>query len=217
MADASKQIRAIAKDDHNRAQNFKFRGIDAIYNGVHEALASNDIFCVPRVVRIIKEKEITTAKGGSGLHIVLEMEYAFFAPDGSSVTASTWGEGIDYGDKCINKCMSIAHKYALLQIFTIPTDDIEDPDTISHDVKQKNAKEIPSELEEKVNDTVRYFSGLGVSPRELELYVKKPLDTMTDQDFALLRSLATEIKMGAKPSEVINAAKVSARSKIENM
>ena len=212
MAEASKAIRAIAKDDVNRAQNFKFRGIDAIYNGVHEALANNDIFCTPKVLGIIKEKEVATAKGGQGIHIVLEMEYTFFAPDGSFVKATTWGEGIDYGDKCINKCMSIAHKYALLQIFTIPTDDSVDPDAMSYEViKQK-----PFEQDDKINKLCEYFADLSVTPRELEMWIKKPLDLINEQDTLNLRSLALEIKSG-KTFEMIKSEKASAKSKIDNM
>ncbi len=39
---------------------------------------------------------------------------------------------MDSGDKGCNKCMSIAHKYALLQCFMIPTEDLADPDAESH-------------------------------------------------------------------------------------
>lgn len=213
MAEASKAIRAIAKDDVNRAQNFKFRGIDAIYNGVHEALANNGIFCTPKVLGIIKEKEVVTAKGGQGIHIVLEMEYTFYAPDGSFVKATTWGEGIDYGDKCINKCMSIAHKYALLQIFTIPTDDSIDPDAMAYEVVKKP---IVVQKDDKITEMCRYFSELAVTPRELELYLKKPLESMTDQDFTNVRTLAAEIKAGKKLSAIL-LERESAKSKIDNM
>jgi hypothetical protein len=231
MADASKQIKAIAKDDVNRAQNFKFRGIDAIYNGVHEALAANGIFCVPKVIRVVKEKEVATAKGGQGIHLVLEMEYTFFAGDGSFVTATTWGEGIDYGDKCVNKCMSIAHKYALLQIFTIPTDDSIDPDAMSYEVVKyevgpglcKTAsltqqRPIAPEKIDRIDEMCRKFAEDSVTPREIEIFLKKPLDSMIEQDFTNLRSIYAEMKSGSgKPFSAIVAARESAKSKIENM
>ena len=218
MADASKAIKAIAKDDVNRAQNFKFRGIDAIYNGVHEALATNGIFCVPKVGKIIKEATITTAKGGQGIHLVLEMEYTFFAPDGSCVTATTWGEGIDYGDKCVNKCMSIAHKYALLQIFTIPTDENIDPDAMSHEVvsQKPQARPIAPEKVDRIDDMCRHFAEVSVTPREIEVFLKKPLDSLTEQDFTNLRAIYAEVKAG-KPFSHYAEERQSAKSKIENM
>jgi len=212
MAEASKKIGAISKDDMNKQQGFKFRGIDAIYNGVHEALAANEIICSPKIVRFIREKEITTAKGGTGWHIILEIEYTFYAPDGSSITATTWGEGIDYGDKAINKCMSIAHKYALLQIFTIPTvGEMDDPD-IENAVMSKK----PRTSNEKIADMLVHFAGFGIVERHLELFLKKPLESMNDKDLASLRALFSEIKAGKTIEQVIEE-RSSAKSKIENM
>jgi hypothetical protein len=44
---------------------------------------------------------------------------------------------MDSGDKSSNKAMSVAHKYALLQAFCIPTKDIDDPDAETHEVAPK--------------------------------------------------------------------------------
>jgi hypothetical protein len=52
--------------------------------------------------------------------------------DGSSVTTVITGEAMDSGDKATNKAMSVALKYALLQMFLIPTDDMRDPDATTH-------------------------------------------------------------------------------------
>ena len=45
---------------------------------------------------------------------------------------------MDSGDKASNKAMAIAHKYALLQLLTIPTEDEKDPDAESYEVKAKS-------------------------------------------------------------------------------
>ena len=41
---------------------------------------------------------------------------------------------MDSGDKASNKAMAIAHKYALLQLLAIPTEDAKDPDAETHHV-----------------------------------------------------------------------------------
>ena len=59
---------------------------------------------------------------------ILTVRYRFYAEDGSYVEAVVDGEAMDSGDKSSNKCMAIAHKYALLQVFCIPTENDNDPD-----------------------------------------------------------------------------------------
>lgn len=48
--------------------------------------------------------------------------------DGSSVETVNVGEAMDSADKGMNKAMSIALKYSLLQMFLIPTEEPKDPD-----------------------------------------------------------------------------------------
>jgi hypothetical protein len=61
------------------------------------------------------------------------MTYTFFAEDGSNIECTVMGVGMDSGDKAANKAMAIAHKYALLQIFCVPTIENDDPDKESHE------------------------------------------------------------------------------------
>ncbi len=70
-----------------------------------------------------------------GFRVVLTVRFRAFAQDGSSVETTAIGEGIDYGDKAYNKAMSVAHKYALLQLFCIPTEDQKDPENENHELK----------------------------------------------------------------------------------
>jgi len=44
---------------------------------------------------------------------------------------------MDSGDKAANKAMAVAHKYALLQAFCIPTEDVKDPETNHHEVAEE--------------------------------------------------------------------------------
>jgi hypothetical protein len=121
------EIDAIGKDRDNRAQGFKFRGIDDVYNALHEKLAKAKIFTVPEVLEERRE-ERPTKSGGISTHVILKMKYTLYADDGSNISGVVIGEGADHGDKATNKAMAIAHKYFFLQTFCIPTEDAKDPD-----------------------------------------------------------------------------------------
>jgi len=127
MADAMADVDAIGKDKRNGAQGFNFRGIDDVYNKLHGVMAKHRIFTAPEVIAS-ESQERKTSKGGTLIYRILTIKYHFFCDDGSSVDVTVIGEGMDSGDKASNKAMSIAHKYALFQVFMIPTEDIVDPD-----------------------------------------------------------------------------------------
>jgi hypothetical protein len=140
---AMADIEAIAKTRNNTAQNFKFRGIDDVYNALHEVLAKHKIFTVPEVVS--RESSERETKTGSVLfYEKIRMKYVFYAADGSSVVAVVEGIAMDSGDKAGNKAMSVAHKYALLQVFCIPTEEDKDPDATTHEVKSQKAVNQPA-------------------------------------------------------------------------
>ena len=61
----------------------------------------------------------------------LKINFGFYAEDGSHVDAVVIGEAMDTGDKASNKALSIGLKYAMLQVFCIPTEDEKDPDAVS--------------------------------------------------------------------------------------
>lgn len=118
-------VEAVGKDRRNQMQGYNFRGIDDLYNMLHEALSKIGVFSVPFVLED-RTEERTTAKGGLLIYRVLKIKYTFYAEDGSSIESIVLGEAMDSGDKGSNKAMSVAHKYALLQIFAIPTSDPKD-------------------------------------------------------------------------------------------
>lgn len=141
-------IDAIGKNRNNASQGYKFRGVDDVYNELHSVLSKHKVFTVPKVLED-KTEERQTKSGGLLLYRVLKIEYTFFAEDGSSVTSVVIGEGMDSGDKASNKAMSVAHKYCLLQVFAIPTEEDKDPEVDSHaplpkSMQYQERKEQPS-------------------------------------------------------------------------
>jgi hypothetical protein len=134
MVCVMRELGAIGKDKKNEAQGFKYRGIDDVYNAINPILAKNGIFMTATVVAKTREERVNS-KGTVLAFTCLKMRYQFRAEDGSCVETEAEGEGMDSGDKSSNKAMAVAHKYALLQSFCIPTQDLVDPDAEVHEVK----------------------------------------------------------------------------------
>lgn len=122
-----RDVGAIGKDRRNDVQRYSFRGIDDVYNELHEHLAKHGVFTVPRVISE-RSEERQTKSGGASIYRILTIAFTFFAEDGSSIEAVMVGEGMDSGDKASNKAMAVAHKYALMQVFAIPTEETKDPE-----------------------------------------------------------------------------------------
>jgi hypothetical protein len=125
--------KGIAKDQKNKQQDYKYRGIDDVYNAIAPLLAQHHLVIVPRVIN--REKTERETKNGSVLfYVVVQVEFDIIcALDGSRHVASTWGEAMDSGDKATNKAMSAAYKYMAMQTFCIPTEGDNDADATSHD------------------------------------------------------------------------------------
>jgi hypothetical protein len=71
------------------------------------------------------------------------MEYDFFAEDGSKVTVGPIpAEGLDSGDKATNKALSAALKYALIQTFSVPTEDMAEADLDSPEIGRGSSKNV---------------------------------------------------------------------------
>lgn len=147
------EIDAIGKDRTNQQQGFRFRGIDDVYNELHGRMAKHGVFSVPEVLDS-KREERPTKSGGVMTYTIARIKYTFYADDGSSFTAIVTGEGSDSGDKSSNKSMAVAHKYALLQVFCIPTEDEKDPDFQAHEVasRQPVAKPVAAPVQKQTRE-----------------------------------------------------------------
>ncbi|EKC5751861.1 ERF family protein [Cronobacter sakazakii] len=137
----------ISKDRTNTQQNFKFRGIDQVYNALAPALVNHGLLILPRITeRTVTER--VTQKGGVMFYVVVKAEFDFVSTkDGSVHTVVTYGEAMDSGDKATNKAMSIAYKYAAFQAFCIPTEETAiDADAEVHHIQPADADTILAEF-----------------------------------------------------------------------
>lgn len=136
IPEVMKKISAVSKDRKNAQQGFQYRGIDDVMNELHPIMAECGLFVVPYVVS--EDRELGTSKNGSRMVYVRQrIRFTFFTTDGSSVEAEVIGEAMDSGDKASNKALSIGLKYAMLQLFCIPTEEEKDPDAESPALPQQ--------------------------------------------------------------------------------
>lgn len=128
LAAIMRDTESITKGRTNTQQGFKYRGIDDVMNGLHAAFSAHGVFIsVGQIVTVLREQH-TSAKGGILFYTINDYQFVFTAEDGTSIAAWGRGEAMDSGDKASNKAISIALKYALLQMFLIPTEEDKDPD-----------------------------------------------------------------------------------------
>ena len=133
MGNILKDCVPIAKDRQNKAQKFKYRGIDDAYIALNPLMAKYQVYTVPRVLSYEREEKLARS-GGNLNYTLLMVEYDFICcEDGSKVTAGpVIGEAMDSGDKASGKALSMAHKAILWQTFMVPTHS-EDPDATTYE------------------------------------------------------------------------------------
>lgn len=131
-AQATISKEGIAKDKSNVQQNYKFRGIDDVYNALSPILAECGLCILPTVLeRDVVER--TTKSGGALFYVTVKVRFDFVSShDNSKHEVVMFGEAMDSGDKATNKALSAAYKYACMQTFAIPTEGDNDADGTTH-------------------------------------------------------------------------------------
>lgn len=144
-------VGAVRKGEKNQSQGFNFRGIDSVVNAVSPALRKEGVVVVPRLLDSQYET-VTVGRNATQMgHARVTVEYAFYAPDGSNITATVAAESMDSGDKATAKAMSVAFRTALLQALCLPTDEV-DPDAESYERSPKPAAKIPGVTSETIGN-----------------------------------------------------------------
>lgn len=178
-------ISPIAKGRKNAQQGFMYRGIDDIMNELQSILVKHKVFIVPEVLEVTRAEKLSKS-GGALFYSILKTKFTFYSDDGSSVSAVIVGEGMDSADKASNKALSVAFKYACLQVFCIPTEDTKDPDAESPQVA---APQAPSEFSTLEHSLTEYLDGGWFNHPEI---VKKAID---GKDIKVMREALAAAKV----------------------
>lgn len=214
LAGVMGEIQAIGKDNRNEVQKYNFRGIDDVYNTLQPLMAKYKVFTVPKVIDE-RSEERNSKHGGVLIYRILKVEYTFYTTDGSSVSLTVIGEGMDSGDKASNKAMAAAHKYAFIQLFSIPTEDKSDSEFESPEVKPKSIPKqtkVPMITHEQKKllwvQAKKYWSGTAdEQSKKLHAAIKKRFKVdsvckLTKKDATvLIDGLIRELKAGNKAGQ----------------
>lgn len=197
MIEIMRAVEAIKKEKTNtQGASFKYRGIDDVMNSLHNAFADAGVFITTEVLER-SEKERQSKQGGALFYITSKIRFTFHAEDGSSISSTVIGTAMDSGDKADNKCLSIGLKYALLQAFLIPTEDMAEPDGQTHEVQPQQQ---PQPFKKIAIDEKR-FQGfvdyLKAQDKVTEAVTKVITDTtkrftFTEPQAELIQSIITE-------------------------
>lgn len=172
LASIMEETKAIGKTEENKQQNFMFRGIDNVINELHDLFAKHKVFILPDVLEYNVSEKIT--KSGSLMYYTrAKIRFHFMTIDGSEVSTTNVGEAMDTGDKGMNKAMSIALKYALMQMLLIPTKDEKDPDqTTPPETRPKTIAEIADSLDAEKDGLLKEALNHIVSANNKETLLK---------------------------------------------
>lgn len=132
ISSVAKQVGAVGKTGTNTAQNYKFRGVDAVINAVAPALREHGLVLFPEVLSATYD---TAPNKSGGLNQIarLMVKYTAQAIDGDPIVSIVAAEAFDSGDKATAKAMSVAYRTYLIQLLCLPTDE-PDPDESSYEV-----------------------------------------------------------------------------------
>lgn len=140
------EIEAIGKNKKNAQQGYSFRGIDDMYNALQPLFKKHAVFITSNVMESKREERLTKS-GGALIYTIAKCQFKFFTTDGSFIESILEGEAMDSGDKSTNKAMSTALKYALMQMFLIPTEEKLDTEYDTHEVVIKPMKKAETAIE----------------------------------------------------------------------
>lgn len=140
----------ITKDGRNEAQKYSFVQASDVINAVRGDMSEQGLTLVGSVVSF----DLTPPpEGKSSFMGLLHIRYKLTDSEtGEKIEADWFGQGMDGGDKALNKAYTAALKYFLLNVFLIPTgDDPEaDPRTDADAARTATAPLKPQRIEAPV-------------------------------------------------------------------
>ncbi len=199
----STELSTVAKNLEVGVGQGKYKAVGEadVLRAVKPLEAKHRVYSYPVHRSIIESGEVETKNGVKQLFERIEVVYRFVNIDNPSeyIDITTYGDGIDAGDKSVGKAMTYADKYALLKAYKIVTG--EDPDqNPSEELKGATTQKktptkaaAPAITPHLLNECQR----LDIQLKDVAAYLKKPVEALTNED--VKRCVEMKIAaMGAK-------------------
>lgn len=186
IAEVMRRLPGIPKGDQapGNMGGFKYRGIESMTLVLQPVLADVGLVIVPQA----RSVTVTHSPGQKEAwqDVTIRFDWLLVGPDGTELTATTYGIGRDHTDKGANKAQTQAFKYLLMHLFCV-SDDTADGD--GHDYTHAVAPEpTPEEAEaervRRAEESRRKFEVEAVTHRLKKLADERPGDTQTIKGWA---------------------------------
>lgn len=202
------ELESVGKNKKTDASlgGYAFRSIDDVYFACQKVMAKNKVFTTSTPIERV-DTERKTSTGKLMYHSRIKIRFKFSASDGSHVYHIMDGEGMDTGDKTSNKCYAIAHKYALCQVFVIPTKDIDDPDKTRPEVESppKSSHQPPKVSEAQIKRLYTIATGRKWTHDDVKQYIITKYKLTTSKDLTLKQydEIVNDVQI-YQPTEALN-------------
>ena len=154
---------------------YKAVGEADVLRAIKPLEAKYKIYSYPFQRTIIESGTVDTAKGTKQLFERIEVIYRFVNAENPSefIDITSYGDGIDDGDKSVGKAMTYADKYALMKAYKIVTGD--DPD--------QNASEDLKGVKQVLNqEYLNRCKELKITKEKVAKYFQKDVNSLTNDD-----------------------------------
>lgn len=125
LSAAMGDVEAIKKDGKNTMQGYSFTSEAAIANTLRPIMSKHGLALVPTNIRVVNADTVQT-KNATMQRVAIEATYTLMHKGGQNLSITVPGEGMDSLDKAIPKALTMAYKYAMIQVFCVGRGD--DPD-----------------------------------------------------------------------------------------
>lgn len=124
----------LEKDGQNRAQNYDYVSEAQVVALLRAAMVKHGLTVTPSIPDAPILQDVKSKEGKVGCSATLRLDLTLHDTEsGESETSSSWGQGVDYGDKAVAKAITMANKYALLKLFMLSTEDAEADESVDAD------------------------------------------------------------------------------------
>jgi len=145
----------IGKTESANGVPYKFRGIEAMTAALQPIMADVGLVIVPQAETVVIDP--SPGQKEAWQDVMVKFQWLIIGPDGSSVTASTYGIGRDHTDKGTNKAQTQAFKYLVMHLFCV-SDPKDDGD--AHDYTDAAYEPAPAAKDAAVEATFGALAGL---------------------------------------------------------
>jgi len=155
-----RDLPAIGKTEEAKGVPYKFRGIEAMTVALQPLMARHGLVIVPQAQTIVIDP--SPGQKEAWQDVMVKFDWLIMGPDGSHVTASTYGIGRDHTDKGSNKGQTQAYKYLIMHLFCVsdPKDDGDSSDYTSS-ARDEDADRRAVEDQDAVDETRVLLGRLG--------------------------------------------------------